>query len=125
MQGRVTLEEHHGHTHLTPPIHKNTLARADAGRGDEADTVQHLLEGFLTTSRRFSLCRAEKHLCDLQELLLARLVRERNFAAFLLRAVFQCCFFERGSELQNVFKRWFLLAFYLYKWYIRGRRNLR
>ena len=49
MQRRVTLEEHHGHANLPPPVHENTLARADAGRRDEADTVQHFLEGFLTT----------------------------------------------------------------------------
>ena len=43
MQGRVTLEEHHGHTHLTPPVHENMLTRADTSRRDEADTVQHFL----------------------------------------------------------------------------------
>ena len=105
MQGRIALEEHNGHAHLPPPVCNNALARADAGRRNKSNTVQHFLEGFLSAGGCLPLSRAEKCLCDLDKLLLARLVGERNLATFILRTVFQCCFFESRDDLEKLLNR--------------------
>ena len=63
--------------------------------------------------RELALSRAQKGLCDLDKLLLAFLIGKSDLAVLLLRTVFECGFFERWRELQNVFKRRFLLAFCL------------